>query len=73
MVPLDNLLKQIFKVGDLPTEATMNDIETWDSLTHMDLVTEIETTYDIALTGDEIADMQSIGAIRQVLQTRGVA
>jgi acyl carrier protein len=73
MNSLENVIKRVFRADNLPAEATMADVEAWDSLTHMDLVADIESNFDITLTGDEIAGMQSVGAIRQVLQARGVA
>ncbi|MFW5857311.1 MAG: acyl carrier protein [Planctomycetota bacterium] len=72
MPPLDQLLTAIFGVGDLADDATMADVPSWDSLTHMDLIARLESTYSIELTGDEIADMQSVGAIRAILARHGV-
>ena len=43
---------------------TMNDISTWDSLTHMGLIVAIENELGIELSGDDIADMITFDAIR---------
>ena len=45
----------------------------WDSLGHLSLIVSIESAFDVDLTGDEIAGMTSVGAIKDVLSTRGVA
>ncbi len=50
----------------------MRDIAEWDSLKHMELIVAIEQNYRIELTGDEIADMVSLEAIKQILKQRGV-
>ena len=44
----------------------------WDSLQHMEIVTSIEQTFQIDLTADEIVDMTSVGAIKNVLATKGI-
>ena len=43
----------------------------WDSLSHMFFITKLEETYEIELTGDEIADMQTIGDIKRVITSKG--
>lgn len=48
-------------------------IASWDSLTHMQLITALEDQYKIQLSGDEIADMRSVGAARAALRAHGVA
>ncbi len=73
MDSLENVIQRVFRAENIPAEATMADVEAWDSLTHMDLVADIESNFNITLTGDEIAAMQSVGAIRELLQMRGVA
>lgn len=53
-------------------EASMKTIPEWDSLKHMELIVGLEQHYDIELTGDEIAEMTSVDAIKKVLEGRGV-
>lgn len=72
MEPLSVLLARVFNTQELPDSAGMADVQGWDSLTHMDLIAQIEETYSLELTGDEIAEMQSIGSIREILARRGV-
>jgi len=45
----------------------------WDSLKHIEIIVAIEGTYKIDLTGDEIADMTSVKAIREQLANHGVS
>ncbi len=53
-------------------QLSMKDVESWDSLRHMQLIAAIESSYAIQLDFDEIVSMRTVGAIRQVLTTRGV-
>ncbi|MCX6901175.1 MAG: acyl carrier protein [Verrucomicrobia bacterium] len=50
----------------------MKEVETWDSMRHMELVASIEQTFGIELTMDEIVSMISVGDIKRVLRGRGL-
>ena len=75
MERLDPLLSGVLRVDPcrLADDVTIDDLDGWDSLTHMTLITALESTFDIKLSGDEIADMQSVGAIRQTLRDHGIS
>lgn len=47
--------------------------DTWDSLSHMELVASIEEHYEINLTADEIIIMVNVLSIKKVLLERGVS
>jgi len=49
----------------------LSDIPTWDSLAHMMLIVRLEDTYQIQFTGDEIADIKSVGDARSALLAHG--
>jgi acyl carrier protein len=71
-----SLEKEISEVFALPESAivdtlTLNAIPTWDSLAHMMLIVRLEETYQIQFSGDEIADLQSVGDIRAALLAHG--
>ena len=69
MEKIDEIICDIFKLSpeELKNELGMDDIAHWDSLAHMDLITNIESEFRILLSGDDIADMQSIGKIRAIV------
>lgn len=72
-----NLEKKIAEVFALPEASVadglaLSDIPTWDSLAHMMLIVRLEQDYAIQFSGDEIADLQSVGDIRATLQAHGV-
>ena len=48
-------------------DAKMSDVPGWDSLSHMNLILEIEREYGVQLSGDDIAEMQSIPKIVEIL------
>lgn len=47
-------------------------IPEWDSVAHMQLVGEIEDTFDIMLETDDVIDMSSYGAALGILGKYGV-
>ena len=57
------------KVSD---ELTMQDSDVWDSLKHMELIVSIEDEFDVELSADDIVNMLSVKAIRDILQKKGM-
>jgi acyl carrier protein len=66
---LNMILYRILKLGpkDLHDDLTMDDVELWDSLRHMEIITAIESDFDLEFSYEEITSMRSIGAIRTAL------
>lgn len=71
---MDNLelynraFKKIFGVSDeqLPG-LTYQSIPAWDSIGHMDLITELEHAFDIMMDTDDIIDLSSYEKGKEVL------
>jgi acyl carrier protein len=70
---LNNILKETFNAteSELKDETRLMSLGEWDSLSHMFFITKLEETYGIELTGDEIADMQTVGEIKAVIVSKG--
>lgn len=45
----------------------------WDSLRHMELIVQLETTLGVRFDGDEIAEMTTVAGIEQAVARRGGA
>jgi acyl carrier protein len=71
---LTELLAEIFekKISAIKIDLTKDDIDGWDSLTQMDLVTSIEKEFDVELEMLEIVEMTSIKKIIEILKSKGV-
>ena len=69
---IENLLAEILQipVARITDDLAMRDVETWDSLKHMELIMLLEETFDIELTFDEIVVMQSVKEIKRVLMRK---
>jgi acyl carrier protein len=63
-------------LGVLPAEITdasdMTNTRKWDSMRHVMLMTELETSYGIELSDKEMMETVSVAKIRALLQQRGV-
>jgi acyl carrier protein len=70
---LNDILKQSFNTGELKLGDTMklNGIGEWDSLAHMFFITKIEREFGVELTGDEIANLETVGDIKKLLSSKG--
>jgi len=71
---LENILSEVFvfPTSSIVDSLTLKDIPSWDSLTHMMLIVRLEEVYRIQFTGDEIADIQSVGDVKTTLRAHGV-
>jgi len=67
------VIKESFNVdlSDRKDDVRLMSFAEWDSLSHMFFITKLEETYSIELTGDEIADMQTIGDIKRIITSKG--
>ncbi|MBW9171035.1 acyl carrier protein [Clostridium estertheticum] len=72
---LNKVLCDIFdikKIEDINDEMGPDEIEGWDSLGHVELVTNLEEVFDIALNVVDISRMYTIGDIKKIVGKYGV-
>jgi acyl carrier protein len=69
-----DVVADTFKISrdDIKDESTPDDIEKWDSVTHMDLLAKFEQAFKVNFDMEEISEMQTIGMIKQILRKKGV-
>ena len=69
-----DVVADTFKIGrdTIKDESTPDDIERWDSVTHMDLLAKFEQAFKVNFDMEEISEMQTIGMIKQILRKKGV-
>lgn len=56
--------------GPITDSISADDIEEWDSLTHVQIVLLIEQTFGIRFTLSEINSMQNLGDLRRVVEIK---
>ena len=66
---LCQIIREVFNVDQDSVDDNLRllDLETWDSLNHMLFITRIEKEFGIELSGDDIADMQTVAQIKAIL------
>jgi len=62
---VERIFQVIFSDAQLRIEPTFNmdDIEHWDSLTHMNLINALEEHFSIQFSFDEVMNMENVGDI----------
>ena len=74
MGKLEEIIANIFELdpSKIKKEMTPADIETWDSLSQLNLISTIEKEFQIKLEIDEIFTVMKIGDIYEILSKKGV-
>jgi len=69
MDKIDKILMEVLHVSkdEVNKDLGMNDVNTWDSLSHMNLIVAIESNLGIELSGDDIADMITFDSVRSII------
>ncbi len=69
------VLAEVFQIDParLDPSASPADIGAWDSFGHLALVEALQTEFRIQFEVEDIARMENLGAIEQILLRRGVA
>lgn len=69
---VENILAEVLQISITMVSdgLSMKDINTWDSLKHMELIVTLEQNFGIEFTFDDIVAMQSLREIKRVLRER---
>ena len=74
MGKLEEIIAKVFEldISKIKKEMTPLDIEMWDSLSKLNLISSIEKEFQIKLEIDEIFTVTKIGDIYNLLRKKGV-
>ena len=72
---LENVIKRVaeslgIRESEIDESTVMEQVETWDSLTHMELIANLESEYQTEFTVDEIMEMISVKKIVEMVEAR---
>lgn len=76
---MDNVLSEVNKVFrsvfqneqlEVNETTTANDVEAWDSLTHLTLISEIQKHFNVKFKITEIMKFKNVGDMCNVLRTK---
>lgn len=71
---LKKIMAELFDIKEdrIAHESSMDNIEKWDSLKHINLIIAIEEQFGIAVSADDIVEMTSFAKIRHILRGEGI-
>lgn len=49
---------------------TANDVEEWDSLSHIELIINIESAFNLKLTVDDIINLKNVGEMVNMINSK---
>ena len=63
MTRLSEVFREVFDDDDLTIarDTTARDVEEWDSLMHVTLITSVEREFEVRFSSSEVASLQSAG------------
>ncbi len=71
---LKQVLSDVFNVSrdSVGEETSIDTVETWDSLKHLELVLALEQKFDITFTHEETTEILNYNLIRMILEKHGI-
>jgi acyl carrier protein len=72
MVELTEIMRDVFDDDNIkPTETmTADDVEGWDSLSHIRLIVSIEKRFNIKFTNAEVEKLRSVGDLLRAIEAK---
>lgn len=72
MEKVRKLVAEVFQIreSDITLQTNMKDIDSWDSLTHMEMIVSLEDEFGIEFTADEIMEMVDVGKIEKIVEEK---
>ena len=69
---LNKVFRDVFDDDSITVNdaTTTNDIEDWDSLEHINLMTSVQKAFKVKLTMGEISGLKNVGELVDILEKR---
>ena len=70
---LNELFRDFFDDDDIELDAdtTADDIDDWDSLNHITLMSAVEEEFGLRFTMGEVSGMKNVGEMAEIIKSRG--
>ena len=59
--------------AQIKDELRPEDVPEWDSMNYLLFIAELEKEYGISFTMDEVLSAESLGAVRKIVQSKGIS
>ena len=64
------IMKDVLETEDISLNTSKENCENWNSLRHLNLVSELEEAFNMEFEPEEIADMHSVNSIIDIVQKK---
>ena len=70
---LNTVFRDFFDDDDIELDAdtTADDIDDWDSLNHITLMSAVEDEFGLRFTMGEVSGMKNVGEMAEIIKNRG--
>ena len=72
MSEIQDIMRDVFDLDDLDIskDTTAEDVEEWDSLSHIRLIVAIERKFGFKFKNSEIESLKNVGDLIKIIQTK---
>jgi acyl carrier protein len=68
---LTDVMNETFEIDyDVQTSTSADDIDEWDSIAHIELISKIEAHYGVRFALGELQDLQNVGDFIKLVQEK---
>lgn len=69
---LNSIFRDVFHEDDIVVrpDLTAEDVDEWDSLSHIRLVLTVEKAFNVKFSASEIGNLKNVGEFVQLIQTK---
>lgn len=67
---LNKIFAEIFELNPLPSNFSKYESESWDSLKHLSLIVEIESSFEISFSPEEITSIVSFSSALECIKSK---
>ena len=70
---INNVFRDFFDDDEIEVDAetTADDIDDWDSLNHITLMSAVEDEFGLRFTMGEVSGMKTVGEMAEIIKNRG--
>ena len=69
---LKNILSEVFSQNNICLDDSIDTIEEWDSMLHMELIIALEESYSIRVEPEDIVTLTNVKSIQDYLNNKGL-
>lgn len=64
------IMKDVLETEDISLNTSQDNCENWNSLRHLNLVSELEDEFGVEFEPEEIAEMHSVNSIIEIIKKK---